>query len=123
MAVSVHVTGVVPGCYRAGCPGSASAVARRPARRHREVGAAAGGGLRAGRVSGAARTRGGRAAGRRPEKARGKGAAAVRIRAIAVRIISAGNWRENSRDRAGNSLTGRGCRDSVVVYKGNRETG
>jgi hypothetical protein len=46
MTVSVHVTGVVPGCYRACCPGSASVAARRAARSHleaeREVGGAAG---------------------------------------------------------------------------------
>jgi hypothetical protein len=100
MAVSVHVTGDVPGCYRAGCPGSVSVVARRPARRHpeaeREVGGAGGAGVRgeAGTRRGAYARR--PAAGRRREKARGKGAAAVRIRAISVRVISAGKLAENS---------------------------
>ncbi len=93
-------------------PGAAR---RRTARR-------AAGGYRAGvREAGGAAKRAGHGGARR-QKGAGKGASADGIRVIAIRAVSGRKLAENSGAKAGYWLTGRGCRDSVVVYLGNRET-
>src|SRR5262245_60721013 len=86
------------------------------------------GAVEVGGMPGARRGRGGwlarrvrEAPGRRRERGREKEplpSVSTQWRSALLARKSAGN----SRDRAGNSLTAPGCRDSVVVYPGNRET-
>jgi hypothetical protein len=122
-------TGPVPASLWPVAEGAGEAVPRaagEAAARYRggeaAYGEAAGGRIPGWRTRGGRRGEKGRPRRRAAAKRRGKGASADGIRVIAIRTISGRKLPENSGIKAGYWLTGRGCRDSVVVYLGNRET-
>ena len=107
-------------------PGPSPALGGEVARRggYGEVGRPAGAAKARGPPTGAYARRSaakGRPAGRAAAaKKRAEIGGADGIRPIAIRAVSGGKLAEKPREKAGYSLTGRGCRDSVVVYPGNR---
>jgi hypothetical protein len=127
-------TGPVPASLWPVAEGAGEAVPRAAGEAAGEAGGARRGGEAAygeaggGRVPGpayarrAVRRKGPGHGGARRQKGAGKGASADGIQVIAIRAISGRKLAENSGTKAGYWLTGRGCRDSVVVYLGNRET-